>query len=69
MEERLIDIEIKLSYQQDMINSLNDTVALLNQQMSAQQAQLRALIQEIERLRCASNAHLGNIRAEIPPHY
>lgn len=61
MEERLIDIEIKLSYQQDMINSLNDT--------SAQQVQLRALIQEIERLRCASNAHLGNIRAEIPPHY
>ena len=66
IEQRLIDLEIKASYAEDMIDRLNEVVV-------RQQAQLETLARELTALRQrtqeGSGATLRSARDELPPHY
>ena len=66
IEQRLIDLEIKASYAEDLIDRLNEVVV-------RQQAQLETLARELTSLRQRSSdgsgAVLRSLREELPPHY
>lgn len=66
-EERLVDIEVKLARQEDLVETLNQTVFRQQQK-----------IDELEKLCSALARHIRDIRAaaaepgaanEKPPHY
>lgn len=65
-DQRLIDLETKLSFQEDLLDQLNLTIY-------RQQQQLDALVQEVRRLhqQAADGPSAGprNLRDELPPHY
>jgi SlyX protein len=66
LEHRLTDLEIKASYADDLLDTLNAQVA-------RQQEQIDLLLREVSRLRqqggeSAVNAP-RNPRDELPPHY
>ena len=67
LEARMAEVEIKLSYSEDLIEALNTT-------MYRQQLQIEQLVQEIRAMREEkrneeARAGLKNIRDDIPPHY
>lgn len=66
LDDRLVDLEVKLSWADDLLEQLNAVVA-------RQQGQIDALAREVARLR-AQAATGGpdaprNLRDELPPHY
>ncbi|RZT31914.1 SlyX family protein [Cupriavidus agavae] len=67
MESRLTDLEIKVAFQEDLIDTLNLTVARQQQQLDLLQAQFRALYQQVRN--SASTAAEAGPQHEIPPHY
>ena len=67
MNERLTELEIKLSLTEDLVEELNRTVYRQQEQIDLLQAQLRLLYGQMQ-----SNAEPvepRNLRDEIPPHY
>lgn len=66
MESRLTNLEIKISYTEDLVDELNRTVF-------RQQQQIDMLINNIRELRQLMTsddpAEQRNLRDEIPPHY
>jgi SlyX protein len=67
MDDRITELEIKLAFQEDLLEALNTTVARQQQQIDLLQEQFRALYQQ---LRSAANtAAEADPRQEIPPHY
>ena len=67
MESRLTEIEIKLSFSEDLLEALNRTVFLQQQQIEQLQQELRALRQQMQA--GDSPAAPGDLREETPPHY
>ncbi|WP_037585624.1 SlyX family protein [Stenoxybacter acetivorans] len=64
---RLEELEIRVAWQEDLLESLSDTVARLQETLSLQQAQLRLLYQRLpEKNEWANPARAED---EIPPHY
>jgi len=64
-DERLTRLEIKLSYTEDLLDTLNQLVA-------TQQDQIDLLLREVARLRQQSSESPStprNLRDELPPHY
>ena len=65
-EQRLTDLEIQLSFAEDLLDSLNTLVA-------RQQEQIERLANEVADLkrRRADDPPIGfrNLRDELPPHY
>ena len=65
-EERFVDIEIKLAYQEDLVESLNQMVY----QQSLRIDQLEALVNKLgEHIRNNTPANPGMLLNERPPHY
>jgi SlyX protein len=70
MEEKLIDLETKFSFQEDLLNELNNVVA-------NQQKQIDELVQELKQVQShvmeivenPSAAGEQDSNAEVPPHY
>ncbi len=67
IEHRLIDLEIKLSFHEDLVEQLNQVVV-------RQQQQIDALICEVLALRPSPGSDSGapgfrSLRDELPPHY
>jgi SlyX protein len=65
-EERLTELEVKIAFQDDLLDALNLTVTRQQQQIDLLQQQLRVLYQQMRQ-----NAP-GNEDAsahEIPPHW
>jgi SlyX protein len=67
-EQRLIDLEVKASFTEDLLDQLNQTIY-------RQQQQIDALARELAQLRQQHSAQADNIgqarnlRDELPPHY
>ena len=65
-EQRLTDLEIKASYADDLLDTLNAVVA-------RQQEQIHLLLRELGHLRRQGadegSAPARNLRDELPPHY
>lgn len=66
VDSRLTDLEIKISYTEDLVDELNRTIY-------RQQLQIDRLIAEFQALRdqvqSAAPVEVRNLRDEIPPHY
>ncbi len=65
-DERITNLEVKLSFSEDVLEELNQTIY-------KQQQQIDALIKEVKALKLQMASNLpsdGNSpRDEIPPHY
>ena len=65
-EDRFVDIEIKLAYQEDLVESLNQMVY----QQSLRIDQLEALVNKLgEHIRNNAQTTPGMLLGERPPHY
>lgn len=66
LEKRLVELEIKASLADDLLDQLNHTVFL-------QQQQIERLLREVADLRRQAQENRpgpsGNLQDEIPPHY
>jgi len=66
IENRLMDLEIKASFTEDLVEQLNQTIF-------RQQEQLDALLREVSLLRIQTpdggSGSFRSLRDELPPHY
>jgi SlyX protein len=66
LERRLIDLEVKASLAEDLLDRLNEIV-------TSQQARIDLLTRELRRLSTDGAADtgpaFGSLRDELPPHY
>lgn len=67
IEQRLIDLEIKASFSEDMVDQLNQVIV-------RQQQQIDLLLREISQLRqqlpeAGSGVAAGRSGEDLPPHY
>lgn len=67
IEDRLVDLETKVAYQDGIIEQLNDTVVELNDMVAKQAEQIRLLAERVKSMPTQSNID-GNDN-EPPPHY
>jgi SlyX protein len=65
-EQRIAELEIKLAYSEDLLDTLNTTVFRQQQQIDLLQEQLRMLRQQFSD---SLPGEPGSLRDEIPPHY
>lgn len=66
MQDRLTEIETKLAFAEDLIDTLNQTVFRQQAQIDLLQEQLRLLHRQLQALQPDEGRTL---REEIPPHY
>lgn len=66
VESRITDLEIKISYTEDLVEELNRTVYRQQQQIDFLAAELRNLRDQVQN---AMPQEKRSLRDEIPPHY
>ncbi|OYY80729.1 MAG: SlyX protein [Hydrogenophilales bacterium 17-61-9] len=66
MEARLNELEAKLAFAEDLIETLNQTVIRQQGQLDSLQQQMRLLHQ---RMQDARPDETPTLRDELPPHY
>jgi SlyX protein len=64
-EDRFVDIEIKLAHQEDLVETLNQTVYQQARRIDQLEAMLSKLAQHVRNLQDAGQQPLN----ERPPHY
>lgn len=75
MESRLTELEAKLSFAEDQIETLNRSVWRLQEQIDGLQGQLRLLYRQMQAGSRSDDEGGGpedgadRLREEIPPHY
>jgi SlyX protein len=70
MEDRLTELEIKLSLAEDMIEEINRTVFRQQQQLDLLQEQMRLLYKQLQSQSLSSiPPEPRSLRDDIPPHY
>jgi SlyX protein len=69
MEDRLIALESKLAFTEDMLESLNLTVFRQQQQIDQLQQQIRLLYQQMQSNSPSEKATSTDAREDVPPHY
>ncbi|OGS91558.1 MAG: SlyX protein [Gallionellales bacterium GWA2_60_18] len=67
IEERLVNIEAKITFQEDLIDELNKMVYQQQQKLERLEAICQALARQIQSLSEAGNE--GKAANERPPHY
>jgi len=67
-DDRLVELEIKVAYQEDLLQALNDSVSGQQQQIIRLEEMVRLLS---ERIVNVAESGAGNINQgqEVPPHY
>lgn len=66
-EERLVNIETKIAYQEDLVEELNKIVYQQQQKLAQLEAVCSALARQIQALAEAGSE--GKLAHERPPHY
>ena len=66
-EERIVNIETKIAYQEDLIEELNKTIYQQQKKLEQLEATCAALAGHIASL--AASVHEGKPMNERPPHY
>ena len=66
LEDRLVDLEVKAAYADDLLDQLSDQIYRQQQQIDLLLSELRLLR---ERLPENGSAAPRNLRDDIPPHY
>jgi len=67
IEERLVNLETKITFQEDLVEELNKVVYQQQQKLNQLEAVCTSLARHIQALDGAANA--GNQMNERPPHY
>lgn len=67
LEARVVELEIRTALQDELLASLNDTVAQMRDVLELQQEQLRLLYRRMEQQ--GSGGFETGAAPEIPPHY
>ncbi|MFP5431267.1 MAG: SlyX family protein [Gammaproteobacteria bacterium] len=67
MESRLNDLETRVAFQDDLLETLNTIVAEQQQQLDLMQREIRLLYEQIKTLSPSDMA--GGGEQERPPHY
>ena len=67
MDARITELEVKLAFQDDLLEALNQTVAQQQQQIDLLQAQMRQLYQQMKTLQPSGLADEAD--EPPPPHY
>ncbi len=68
-EERLIELETKLSFQEDTLRVLNDVVTAQQAQIERLEQICRQLAERLARGAEPEGAFKGGPADEVPPHY
>lgn len=68
-EERIIELEIKVAYQEDLLQSLNQVVSHQQQQIDRLEGVCRLLNERMQNLLTETGSNTGETVHEIPPHY
>jgi SlyX protein len=63
-EDRITNLEIKLSFAEDLIEKLNETIYKQQQQIEFLYRELKAIKEQ-----ASSGGGGGSLKDEIPPHY
>ncbi|RIX45559.1 MAG: SlyX protein [Rhodocyclales bacterium GT-UBC] len=66
MESRIIELEIKASFAEDMLDELNRTIFRQQQQIDLLASEIKALRDQV---RNTQPGEQRSLRDEIPPHY
>ncbi len=66
MDARLTELEIKITYTEDLVDELNRTVFRQQQQIDSLIAEIRNLRDQVQN---PPDQQPRNLRDEIPPHY
>jgi SlyX protein len=66
MEARLTELEVKLAFAEDLLETLNRTVYRQQEQIDRLQQELRTLRQQMQQ---SLPSEQRSLRDEIPPHY
>ncbi|MBU3610546.1 SlyX family protein [Polynucleobacter wuianus] len=64
-EDRITNLEIKLSFTEDLIEKLNETVYKQQQQIEFLYRELKAIKEQAS----SGGGGGGSLKDEIPPHY
>ncbi len=64
--ERLTELEIKASYNEDLLDELNRTIYRQQQQIDLLLTEMRELRDQVQN---AARPEFRSLRDEIPPHY
>lgn len=64
-DDRITNLEIQLSFAEDLIEKLNETVYKQQQQIEFLYREIKALKEQTS----ASGLSTTNLKDEIPPHY
>lgn len=67
-ENRIIELEIKVAYQEDLLQTLNDIVAMQQKQIAALEHAYNAMHEKVTNLALKLPEETALIH-EIPPHY
>lgn len=67
IEERLLNIETKLTFQEDLVEELNKMVYQQQKKLDRLEAMCESLVRHIESL--AEERNVGMPTNERPPHY
>ncbi|AVY94999.1 MULTISPECIES: SlyX family protein [Microvirgula] len=68
MESRLSELEVRIAFQDELLDALNLSVARQQQQIDQLQQQLRLLYQQM-RTQSPSDAPARSLLDDVPPHY
>lgn len=66
LTQRVVELEIKASYADDLLDQLNQTLYRQQQQIDLLQRELAALRNQLPE---SSGAPARNLREDLPPHY
>ena len=66
IEQRLTDLEIKASFNEDLLDQLNQVIVRQQQQIDTLEHELRHLRHQSAQ---AGSSSLSHARDELPPHY
>ena len=66
VESRITDLEIKISYTEDLVEELNRTIFRQQQQIDFLARELDALRQQVQ---AVPPAQTSSLLDELPPHY
>lgn len=65
MQERVTELEVKLAFAEDLLDTLNQTVFRQQEQIERLQREVRELRDTLQSL----PAEQRSLRDELPPHY
>lgn len=69
LEDRLVELEIRVALQDDLLDELNHTIAKMRETLDLQQEQLRLLYNKMQQNQEAHTEKPYSLAEEVPPHY